>query len=186
MGLIYEDGEFVTRGIAECKAITKHYGTSFYFATQFFPAETRNDIYAIYAFARIPDEIIDDPNKVNRAAALGKLQEWRESWLAAMEAGSSDDAVVDTIVRTFHKCGITADIGEAFLKSMFMDEERDTYDTYSDLEEYMYGSAGVIGLMVTRAVGFSSDAAFPHAIKLGYAFQLTNFFEKFRKVTNIS
>ena len=49
-------------GIEECRRITKKYGTSFYFATQFFPREMREGIYAIYAFARIPDEIVDDPN----------------------------------------------------------------------------------------------------------------------------
>src|SRR6476660_4903508 len=126
--MISEEAQFSARGVAECKAITRRYGTSFYFATQFFPAETRNAIYAIYAFARIPDEIVDDPNKVSRAVALGKLKEWRETWLAAMSSGRSEDAVMDAIVRTFHKCGITVDIGEAFLKSMFMDEERDTYE----------------------------------------------------------
>lgn len=179
--MISEQEEFEARGIEECRAITKRYGTSFYFATQFFPAEIRNGIYAIYAFARIPDEIVDDPNKVSRAAALKKLEAWRRSWLEAMADGRSDDPVMDTIVRTFRRYGITVDVGEAFLRSMFMDEERDTYDTYEELEEYMYGSAGVIGLMVTRVVGFSSEAAFAHAIKLGYAFQLTNFLRDIRE-----
>ena len=53
----------LSRGLLECKDITRKYGTSFYFATQFFPRETRDGIYAIYAFARIPDEIVDDPDK---------------------------------------------------------------------------------------------------------------------------
>jgi phytoene synthase len=64
---------------------------------------------------------------------------------------------------------------------MFMDEERSTYESYHELEEYMYGSAGVIGLMVTHVVGYSTKAAFPYAIKLGYAFQLTNFLRDIRE-----
>jgi len=71
--------------------------------------------------------------------------------------------------------------GEAFLRSMFMDEERSDYETYADLEDYMYGSAAVIGLMVTRIVGYSSEAAFEYAKQLGYAFQLTNFLRDIRE-----
>ena len=96
-------------------------------------------------------------------------------------AGKSDDAVMNAVVHIFRKYRIPVENGEAFLKSMFMDEERSTYETYAELEEYMYGSAGVIGLMVTRIVGYSSDAAFAHALKLGYSFQLTNFLRDIRE-----
>lgn len=98
-----------------------------------------------------------------------------------MDEGESSDAVLNAIVRAFKKFDIGVDLGEAFLKSMFMDEEKFRYESYADLEEYMYGSAGVIGLMVTRVVGYSSEAAFDHAIKLGYAFQLTNFLRDIRE-----
>lgn len=172
---------FLRQGVEECRAITRKYGTSFYFATQFFPRETRSGIYAIYAFARIPDEIVDDPQKGTKEETLAKLEDWRQRWLAAMAAGGSDDALMNAIVHEFLKYGIGVDLGEAFLRSMFMDEERDTYETYSELEEYMYGSAGVIGLMVTRVVGFSGEQAFPHAVKLGHAFQLTNFLRDIRE-----
>ncbi|MEO7540316.1 MAG: phytoene/squalene synthase family protein [Pyrinomonadaceae bacterium] len=164
-----------------CREITRKYGTSFYFATQFFPRSTRDGIYAIYAFARIPDEIVDDPGKGGKEETLAKLNEWREQWLAAMHAGGSDDDVMNAIVHMFGKHSIPVKEGEAFLRSMFMDEQKFAYENYAELEEYMYGSAGVIGLMVTRIIGFSSEAAFPHAIKLGYAFQLTNFLRDIRE-----
>lgn len=173
--------KLIDQGLRECKAITRKYGTSFYFATQFFPRETRDGIYAIYAFARIPDEIVDDPGKGSKQETLAKLAEWRQSWLAAMAVGGSSDAVMNAIVHTFHKYKIPVEVGEAFLRSMFMDEEKFTYENYAELEDYMFGSAGVIGLMVTRIVGFSSEEAFPYAIKLGYAFQLTNFLRDIRE-----
>ena len=56
-----KESALLIAGRGECRRITKKYGTSFYFATQFFPREVRDGIYAIYAFARIPDEIVDDP-----------------------------------------------------------------------------------------------------------------------------
>ncbi len=175
------DSKRLAAGFEKCCEITRKYGTSFYFATQFFPKETRNGIYAIYAFARIPDEIVDDPNAKNKQAAIAELEEWRQKWLAAMTLGGSDDDVMNAIVYAFHKYKIPVSEGEAFLKSMFQDEEKNTYKNYAELEDYMYGSAGVIGLMVTRIVGFTSEAAFPFALKLGYAFQLTNFLRDIRE-----
>lgn len=168
-------------GAEACRLITKKYGTSFYFATQFFPKQIRDGIYAVYAFARIPDEIVDDPNLTDAAEATAKLNAWVARWRRAMEAGESDDPVLNTIVHQFRKFGIPIEECEAFLRSMFQDEAKTRYATYAELEDYMYGSAGVIGLMVTRVVGYSSDAAFEYAKKLGYAFQLTNFLRDIRE-----
>lgn len=173
--------DLITTGLRECREITRRYGTSFYFATQFFPRETRDGIYAVYAFARIPDEIVDDPGRTTRSERVAQLEEWRQSWLTAMREGSSSDPVMAAIVHQFKKYGIPIEDGEAFLKSMFMDEDKKSYANYSELEEYMYGSAGVIGLMVTRVVGYSTPDAFPYAVKLGYAFQLTNFLRDIRE-----
>src|SRR5215218_9864727 len=182
---LYRDENYHTArlraGYEECREITKRYGTSFYFATQFFPEETRNGIYAVYAFARIPDEIVDDPINRDRSEAVHKLEDWRQEWLTAMDAGGSKDRVMNAIVHAFRKYKIPVEVGEAFLRSMFMDEEKSEYTNYAELEDYMYGSAGVIGLMVTRVVGFESEDAFLFAVKLGYAFQLTNFLRDIRE-----
>ncbi len=175
------DTDRITSGLEMCREITRRYGTSFYFATQFFPKETREGIYAVYAFARIPDEIVDDPSATDRAEAVRRLEGWRSEWLKATAAGGSDDPVMHAIVHQFAKYGIPVEQGEAFLRSMFMDEEKFEYSDFADLESYMYGSAGVIGLMVTRVVGCSGDAAFEYAKKLGYAFQLTNFLRDIRE-----
>ena len=175
MGETNEAGASLRKGFEECREITRKYGTSFFFATQFFPKRIKEAIYAVYAFARIPDEIVDDPNKPNKEATIAKLETWRQKWLRAMRTEESDDPIMAAIVYIFKRHGITVEDGEAFLKSMFLDEEKFTYSNYKQLDEYMYGSAGVIGLMVTKIVGYRSTEAFPYAIKLGYAFQLTNF-----------
>lgn len=171
----------LSAGFEECRRITKKYGTSFYFATQFFPREVREGIYAIYAFARIPDEIVDDPSLNDHDEAIARLNEWADRWRRAMRAASSDDPVLNFIAVQFVKYKIPFDECEAFLRSMFMDEAKFEYANYEELEGYMFGSAGVIGLMVTRVVGYSSDEAFEYAKKLGYAFQLTNFLRDIRE-----
>ncbi|MDH3494183.1 MAG: phytoene/squalene synthase family protein [Acidobacteriota bacterium] len=171
----------IEEGLRKCRDITKKYGTSFYFATQFFPDEVKQGIYAVYAFARIPDEIVDDPDNKDREDAVKRLEAWRQNWLRSMQRGYSSDPVMAAIVYVFDKYEIPVETGEAFLRSMFMDMEKSTYADYEELEEYMYGSAAVIGLMVTRIVGFQSEKAFPYAEKLGHAFQLTNFLRDIRQ-----
>lgn len=168
-------------GFEKCREITRSYGTSFYFATQFFPKEVRNGIYAAYAFARIPDEIVDDPKKESKENSLEALNGWAEEWRRAMREGDSEDEVLAAIVFAFRRYDIPLEDCEAFLRSMYMDEEKAEYRDYAELEDYMYGSAGVIGLMVTRIVGYSTPEAFKYALKLGYAFQLTNFLRDIRE-----
>src|SRR5690349_24703902 len=106
-------GSKLKSGFELCREITRRYGTSFYFATQFFPPETRNGIYAVYAFARIPDEIVDDPINRDREEALEKLRAWRDYWLTSMRRGSSEDPVMNAIVVSCRKYGITVEDGEA-------------------------------------------------------------------------
>jgi 15-cis-phytoene synthase len=172
---------FLDEGFRQCRDITRRYGTSFYFATRFFPREMREGIHAVYSFARIPDEIVDDPRITDRRLVHNELSRWHRDWRKSMNEGRSDDPVMNAIVWTFRRFNIPPDDGEAFLRSMYMDQEKTSYENYSELEDYMYGSAGVIGLMVSRIAGYRSDAALPYAIKLGYAFQLTNFLRDIRE-----
>jgi phytoene synthase len=64
---------------------------------------------------------------------------------------------------------------EAFLDAMRADLTVATYQTYGDLERYMYGSAAAIGLMMLPILEPSAPEAAVHARALGEAFQLTNF-----------
>jgi phytoene synthase len=69
---------------------------------------------------------------------------------------------------------------EAFLDAMIQDTWKKRYATYEELEQYMYGSAAVVGLMMSHVIGFKDDAL-EYAKKLGYAMQLTNFLRDIRE-----
>ncbi|MBX7173481.1 MAG: phytoene/squalene synthase family protein [Pyrinomonadaceae bacterium] len=176
-----QNEKLLAEGFQKCQEITRHFGTSYYFATQFFPREVRLAIYAVYAFARIPDEFVDNPENVDLAEARKQIEDFRDKWRDAMENKDSADSILLAIAETFNKYKIPMTEGEAFFDSMLQDTEKMTYSNYAELENYMYGSAGVIGLMVTRIVGYSSEDAFKHALQLGYAFQLTNFLRDIRE-----
>jgi phytoene synthase len=57
---------------------------------------------------------------------------------------------------------------------MHQDLTKDRYETYKELEDYMYGSASVIGIMMSHIIGYK-QGALPYAKSLGEAFQLINF-----------
>ena len=154
------------------RRLHRTHGTSYYFATAFFPKPLREATFALYAFFRVPDEIVDNPDCPDPRRAL---EDWRDGWRRAYRTGEADTPVLRAAAHIFHRHAIPYEFSEAFLDAMFRDLDDDRYATYADLEGYMYGSAAAVGLMMSHAIGFSDPAALPLAEKLGYAMQLTNF-----------
>lgn len=160
----------------QARRIHKRHGTSYYFATQLFPKDIRFATYGLYAFFRIPDEIVDNPELRTEMAIRSHLAAWRAQWEAAYAAGDSEDAVLRVNAYLFHRYAIPLEYSLAFLDAMDQDVTKVSYCNYSDLERYMYGSAGAVGLMMAHIIGFREPKhALPCAEKLGYAMQLTNF-----------
>lgn len=161
-----------------CRDIHKRYGTSYYFATRLFPRDLRFATHALYAFFRIPDEIVDTKDASDKSA---RLLAWREAWKEAYTTGASHDSVLFATAWVFRRFSIPFECSEAFLRAMEQDLEKRRYATYEELRTYMYGSAAAVGLMMTYVIGFSDPRALARAEALGYAMQLTNFLRDIRE-----
>lgn len=177
-----------------CRRITAHHGRTYYLASRLLPESRRSAIYALYAFARTVDDLVDiDVPIPGRSAAdpAGVLDAIEADLRTALAhpgpptAVASDGElarVLPVFVDTVERFRIPAEYFFAFLDSMRMDvsgtaNHRTRYRTMAELREYMYGSAVVIGLQMLPVLGTTvplADAA-PHAAALGEAFQLTNF-----------
>ena len=160
-----------------CRQLNKRSGTTYYWSTRLLSAVKRHHVHALYALCRYADDIVDDlgssADVAERADALASFQ---DRFFADLHRRTSDDAVLKAVVHTFHAFEIDRACAEKFFRSMTMDLSISTYDTYVDLEEYMDGSAAVIGEMMLPILEPSDLArARPHARDLGLAFQLTNF-----------
>jgi len=85
--------------------------------------------------------------------------------------------LIDEFVALAHEHHFQRAWIEAFFAAMRMDTEKYFYNTYAELEAYMYGSAEVVGLMMTTLIGYTgeSDEVFLYARRLGEAMQYTNF-----------
>ncbi|HEX2098632.1 MAG TPA: phytoene/squalene synthase family protein, partial [Rubrobacteraceae bacterium] len=158
-----------------CRRIEKSHSRTYYFSTSLFPQEVRAHVYALYAFMRYADEIVDNPGLRTLHEQLAGLEAFEEEALSAVVGATTPNPVLRAFANTVLARGIETSLIKSFMKSMKMDTHVFRYPTYEDLEEYTYGSAAVVGLMMCRVVGVSDERAAPHAEALGVAMQLTNF-----------
>ncbi|MEO6124383.1 MAG: phytoene/squalene synthase family protein [Ilumatobacteraceae bacterium] len=160
---------------AHCRGLNRRFGTTYFWATYALPRVKRHHVWALYAFCRYADDIVDDlgdaPVEQRRAA----LEAFEATFFADLERGHSDDIVLKAVVHTVKAFGHDPEMFHRFLRSMTMDLTIATYDTYDDLLVYMDGSAAVIGEMMLPILEPDSPLALPRARDLGNAFQLTNF-----------
>ncbi len=157
------------------EAVTKQFGTSYYFATRFLPMNLRQATYALYSFFRIPDEIVDNAINQNPEAILQELEDWEAMWHQAYAGDKTKYPVLNITAEVFRKYEIPYQYSLDFLTAMKQDVYTNRYQTYADLQAYMYGSASVVGLMMSYIIGFNNIKALEYAPYLGEAMQLTNF-----------
>src|SRR4051812_15585669 len=157
---------------AHCRTLNKRFGTTYYWATYALPAVKRHHVWALYAFCRHADDIVDDIGDATPEQRCAALQQFGDQFLAALDAGRSDDLVLKAVVHTVRAFGHDPDVFRRFLRSMAMDLTIGTYESWDDLLVYMDGSAAVIGEMMLPILEPTEDAAFTHARDLGLAFQL--------------
>ena len=161
---------------ARCRALNRRYGTTYYWSTQLLPVVKRHHVHALYGFTRFADDIVDDLGSTatvdERKAALTA---YGQQFWADLDAGDSDHPVLKAVVHTVRAFRIEPGCFERFLRSMAMDLDTETYDTFEDLLVYTDGSAAVIGEMMLPILEPRSPEAKPHARDLGVGFQLANF-----------
>ena len=161
----------------QCRRIHAAHGRTYYLATKLLPRDRRPDVWALYAFARVTDDLVDGPSTQppDPAAMLA----WRERAIAAIRSASRPDPVVEPVLaatwQTMRAFGLETGLLQEFLDSMVMDLTVSRYATWEELRGYTRGSAAVIGELMAPVLGSSGPDALVHAAALGEAFQLTNF-----------
>jgi len=156
--------------------ITKNYSTSFFMATCMFQNEIKNAITSIYGFVRFADEIVDTFHYYDKSYLLDKFE---KDYFESFKLGISLNPVIHSFQLTVKKYNIPNEYVQAFLISMRADLMKKEYKNKSDLDEYIYGSADVVGLMCLKVFCKGDDKYFHEleipAMKLGSAFQKVNF-----------
>lgn len=157
-------------------SLTRLYSTSFYSAIQLLRADIRKPICAIYGMVRLADEIVDTFHDFDKPLLL---EDFRRDTFKAIESGISLNPILQSFQQTVTSYNISHDLISAFFDSMKKDLHMSDYLTDSDLKEYIYGSAEVVGLMCLCVFCDGNKELF-HSLKryaqaLGAAFQKINF-----------
>jgi phytoene synthase len=156
--------------------ITRDYSSSFYLSTLLLENEVKNAIHGIYGFVRYADEIVDTFHDFDKAVLL---HEFDKEMKQAIAAGISLNPVLHSFQRAVNEYNIPMEYIDAFMRSMRMDLEKNVYNTSDETNEYVYGSANVVGLMCLKVFCNNNTVLFDKlqysATMLGSAFQKVNF-----------
>lgn len=150
--------------MSDAKQLFKESSQTYYYSSKFFSSQTREAITTLYAFVREADDYVD---------CTPQDQDGFTSFRDDYESDNPAYPVVDDFQSLEARYGFNADWTEAFLDSMEDDLTKATYDDIDVVKSYMYGSAEVIGLMITRILGVSGEDR--AAKRLGRGMQYINF-----------
>jgi phytoene synthase len=161
---------------ADCsKNVTQAYSTSFSLGIKSLHKRFHAPIYGIYGMVRYADEIVDTFHEFDKKKLFIKF---KDDTYDAIESCISLNPILFSFQKVVSDYNIPNDLIEAFFKSMEMDLYQSAYNR-SGYEEYIYGSAEVVGLMCLKVFVEGDETAYERlkqpARALGAAFQKINF-----------
>lgn len=167
------------------QTITKEYSTSFSAGIRLFDVSIRPKIYAIYGFVRLADEVVDTFDNHDQKALLDELEiEYKN----ALERSISLNPILNSFQKVVREYNLE-ELVQSFMSSMRLDLEKKNYHSKEEYENYIYGSADVVGLMCLR-VFLNNDVESlirleSAAKSLGSAFQKVNFLRDIKADTEL-
>lgn len=149
--------------------IFKKGSKTFFYSSFFFPKNVKEDVSALYAFVRLVDDFVDSV-----PALREEFFNFKNLYYEDLKGKPSNVLVIDEFVTLQKKYMFKQEWIDAFLLAMESDLNIQKMQMMKDAEDYMYGSASVVGFMMCRILGIKEEA-YPYANKLGQAFQYINF-----------
>ncbi|MDG1682153.1 MAG: phytoene/squalene synthase family protein [Flavobacteriaceae bacterium] len=158
------------------KIVTKTYSTSFSLATKMLSKGIRQHIYNIYGFVRFADEIVDSFHDYDKEALFKDFSSDLEK---SLKNKIHLNPILNSFQATYHKFNIDKDLVDSFMSSMKKDLYKTKYLSNQEYEDYIYGSADVVGLMCLKVFVNGDSKKYEElksfAMRLGSAFQKVNF-----------
>lgn len=149
--------------------IFKAGSTTYYYSSLFFPSAIRNDVVTLYAFVRTADDLVDQVPP-DRQGFLN----FRRAAELALSHRIVNQPVIDNFIALSRRKTFDPNWMLAFLNSMEADLTKTEYQNFAELEEYIRGSAEVIGQYLCQIMNLT-PVAWPAARAQGKAMQLINF-----------
>lgn len=165
-----------------CEYVTQLFSKTFYTGTTLMREDARKHVWAVYAWCRRTDDLVDSPRALlNQETLKSDLQEWETRLEGIWQNQPSDlfDLAMADTVRAYPKMSIQP--YRDMIAGMVMDVPglgQDRYENFEQLYLYCYRVAGTVGLMTLpilgAAEGYTEEQAAAPAVALGIGLQLTN------------
>ncbi|HRQ79463.1 MAG TPA: phytoene/squalene synthase family protein [Gemmatimonadaceae bacterium] len=178
-GFLKEDDTQLAKLDAQhCESITRAHARTFALASSFLPPRKRRGAFAVYAFCRLADDIVDRNRGKDTALLQAELDAYRAGVAEAI-AGRPEGPVFRELWRCVQEFGVPSDVLEELLNGVARDVQPQRYATWAELSLYCEGVAASVGAMCTYIFGVAGDAAvreraLRYARTLGVAMQVTN------------
>lgn len=166
--------DFLKGSYTEYREYTRHYAKSFYFSSFALPKEKRNAAYAVYAFCRYADNITDITKYESPEFLESKIHYLLEILDEVYKHVNDGSKYISDFTLTVRNYGIPKEYFRELVEGVASDIHKKVYYNYEELEVYCYKVASVVGLIMTKIMGYTNDSALEHAVELGKAMQLTN------------
>lgn len=161
----------VNQAYQVCRQIIEHHSKTFAKAFNHLPKEKREGVWAVYAFCRLADDIVDEgENPETELKAFkedfdtfvaGDIPEQTALWIALNDA--------------FKRFDFDHTPFYDMIKGQYMDLTKKRYESLDEVLTYSYHVAGTVGLMLLPILSpDKKDELYDSAVSLGYAMQITN------------
>jgi len=151
------------------QSIFKKASVTYYYSSIFFPKEVRQDVYDLYAFVRVADDYVD-----SQPAKEKLFTRFYSETIQALSGKKVNNPVINNLIKLIKKYQFDSTWIIAFLDAMKNDLHKKQYQTFTDLEKYIHGSAEVVGLLMAKILSLPKQS-YPYAQALGKSMQLINF-----------
>jgi phytoene synthase len=173
---------------AFCENLTRAKARNFYYGLKLLPEPKRSDMFALYAYMRMIDDIADDDSGGRSfAQRLDDLDAWGVVTRAVLNgdhhfAAGAGHEVWPAFADMARRNNLPHHVLDDVIAGQLQDLRPETFETFDQLHQYCYRVAGTVGLASIYVWGFDGgEATCQLAIDRGVAFQLTNILRDLRE-----
>jgi len=177
--------ESLERAYGACEALARSHYENFPVASRLLPRKMRPHVAAVYAFARVADDIADEGSAAP-ADRLAQLHVWQDRIHRAAAGSVAPAATVDrdeliaiALGHSIRSLDLPLSLFDDLLSAFGQDTMTTRYASWADVFDYCRRSANPIGRLVLRIAGRRDEALDRSSDALCTALQLTNFWQDF-------
>jgi squalene synthase HpnC len=173
--IIKERSTNIIRGELDARKLAHKHYENFKIATFLIPGRLRQDLFNIYAFLRLADDLADaceDDLEADRV-----LQKWLEELETSREV---EHPVVDALCATIARHRLSLEPFQKLIAAFRLDLVRKRWESWADLMYYTEHSADPVGRIVLELFGYRNTDYFALSDKICTALQLANHWQDVR------